>query len=302
MSLNEPSVVRLCELVEQLCGVALDQSKLYMIRGRLRPLLEEFGFTDYDALAQDAAKSSRLDLRDRLVDALTTNETLFFRDRSPFEALKAQVIPALRNAAGSNRPRLRIWSAACSTGQEPYSLAMTLHESIPDIAQWDISIIATDVSPAVIERARAGRYAAHEMDRGVPPHQRTRFFNTCGADWEVRPEIRRMIQFSVHNLHKLPPASSPFDVIFCRNVAIYFKKDARAALFERLAGKLTEQGYLFVGCSESLHDLGPRFRPQRIGAATCYRPNLPLTPSSLIGPPVAGQPAGRAVAIGPTNG
>ena len=134
MSMTEPSVTRLCDLVEELCGVALDQSKLYMIRGRLRPLLEEFGFSDYEALAKDAERSSRLALRDRLVDALTTNETLFFRDRSPFEALRTEIIPQIKKAAGSGRPRLRIWSAACSTGQEPYSIAMTLSENIPELA------------------------------------------------------------------------------------------------------------------------------------------------------------------------
>jgi chemotaxis protein methyltransferase CheR len=276
----EPSVTRLCDLVEELCGVALDQSKLYMIRGRLRPLLEEFGFPDYETLARDAEKTSRMQLRDRLVDALTTNETLFFRDRSPFDALKSQILPALRDAAGSGRPRLRIWSAACSTGQEPYSLAMTLLESLSDIARWDISIMATDVSPAALAKAREGRYPAHEMDRGVAQPQRERFFTRSGETWEVRPELKRMIQFGVHNLHKLPPATGPFEIIYCRNVAIYFKKDARAAVFDRLASRLAPGGYLFVGCSESLHDLGPRFKAHRIGQATCYRPNL-LVPTPV---------------------
>lgn len=274
MSVTEPSVTRLCDLVEELCGVALDQSKLYMIRGRLRPLLEEFGFADYEALAKDAERSSRMALRDRLVDALTTNETLFFRDRSPFEALKTQILPAIKNAAGTSRPRLRIWSAACSTGQEPYSIAMTLAETIGDLSKWEISILASDVSPAALERAKKGLYATHEMDRGVSEALRQKFFSKQNDMWEIKPEIRRMIRFESHNLHKLPPAAGPFEIIFCRNVAIYFKKDARAAVFERLAAKLTTDGYLFVGCSESLHDLGSRFKPSRIGQATCYRPNL----------------------------
>lgn len=273
MSITEPSVTRLCELVEELCGVALDQSKLYMIRGRLRPLLEEFGFSDYEALAKDAERSSRLALRDRLVDALTTNETLFFRDRSPFEAMRTEIIPQAKKAASSGRPRLRIWSAACSTGQEPYSIAMTLCENIPELAKWDISILATDVSPGALARAKQGQYATHEMDRGVTDVLRQKYFSKHGDMWEIKPEIRRMIRFDVHNLHKLPPTTGPFDIIFCRNVAIYFKKDARATVFDRLASKLTADGYLFVGCSESLHDLGPRFKPTRLGQATCYRPN-----------------------------
>jgi len=274
MSVTEPSVTCLCDLVEDLCGVALDQSKLYMIRGRLRPLLEEFGFADYEALAKDAEKSSQMALRDRLVDALTTNETLFFRDKSPFEALKTQIIPSIKEAAGGSRPRLRIWSAACSTGQEPYSIAMTLAEAIGDLANWEISILASDVSPAALARAKKGQYAVHEMDRGVPDALRQRFFTKREEMWEIRPELRRMIRFEPHNLHKLPPSPGPFDVIFCRNVAIYFKRDARAAVFERLSTKLTTDGYLFVGCSESLHDLGAKFKPVRLGQATCYRPNL----------------------------
>ena len=277
MSVNEPSVHRLSDLVEDLCGVALDQSKLYMIRGRLRPILEEFGFSDYEALAKDAQRASQMHLRDRLVDALTTNETLFFRDRSPFEALKNVIIPQFRKAGGSTRPRLRIWSAACSTGQEPYSIAMTLAEAIHDLANWDVSILATDVSPAAVERAKKGEYAGHEMDRGVRDDLRHRFFTRQADNWQIKSEIRRMIRFETHNLHKLPPSIGPFDVIFCRNVAIYFKKDARAAVFDRLATKLAPDGYLLVGCSESLHDLGARFKPHRLGQATCYRPNLMVT-------------------------
>ena len=111
------------------------------------------------------------------------------------------------------------------------------------------------------------------MDRGVSDVLRQKYFSKHGDMWEIRPEVRRMIRFDVHNLHKLPPTAGPFDIIFCRNVAIYFKKDARATVFDRLASKLTADGYLFVGCSESLHDLGPRFKPSRLGQATCYRPN-----------------------------
>lgn len=274
MSTIEPSVTRLCDLVEELCGVALDQSKLYMIRGRLRPLLEEFGFADYDTLARDAQRPSRIDLRDRLVDALTTNETLFFRDRSPFEALKSEIIPAMKIKANSQRPKLRIWSAACSTGQEPYSIAMTLSETIGNLSSWDVSILATDVSPSALQRAKQGIYAEHEMSRGVNDAMRSKYFTKRGDNWEVNSELKRAIRFDVHNLHKLSPAAGPFDVVFCRNVAIYFKKDARAAVFDRLASKLTTDGYLIVGCSESLHDLGARYKPQRLGQATCYRPNM----------------------------
>ena len=273
----EPSVLRLCDLVETLCGVALDPSKLYMIRGRLRPLLEEYGFADYDALAKDAARPHQMQLRDRLVDALTTNETLFFRDRSPFEALRQEILPSLRESYGSKRPRLRVWSAACSTGQEPYSIAMTLKEALTDFSNWELSILATDVSAAALARAKSGLYPQHEMDRGVTPELRNKYFQRAGENWEVRNELRRMIRFEVHNLHKLPPTPGPFDIIFCRNVAIYFKKDARRQVFEKLANRLTSDGCLIVGCSESLHDLGPNFRPQRLGPATVYRPNQSAT-------------------------
>lgn len=274
MSLNEPSIFRLCQLVEQLCGIALDDSKMYLIRGRLRPLLEEFGFTDIDQLTRDAERPSQTQLRDRLVDALTTNETLFFRDRSPFDALRENILPELRKQSAVRRPRLRIWSAACSTGQEPYSIAMTLIDCLPDLNQWDVSILATDISQDALQRARSGIYASHEIDRGLSHQVRDRFFTRHGDKWAIQPEIRRMVRFEVQNLHRPPVNPGPFDVIFCRNVAIYFKADLRKALFERLTSVLTPDGYLFVGCSESLHDLGTRFKPIRLKQATCYRPNL----------------------------
>jgi chemotaxis protein methyltransferase CheR len=133
--------------------------------------------------------------------------------------------------------------------------------------------MATDVSPAAVERAKSGLYAQHEIDRGVTPPLLNKYFRQDGNNWQINDEMRRMVRFAVHNLLRPPPAPGPYDLIFCRNVTIYFKKDVRRQVFERLASRLTPEGHLFVGCSESLHDLGERFRPQRIGTASVYKPN-----------------------------
>ena len=201
---------------------------------------------------------------------------MFFRDTSPYEALKHKTMPELIDAKEktANPKRNRIWPAACSTGQEPYSIAMTLHELIPDIDSWDISITATDISDAAIAKASRSRYGQHEVERGLPSTIRDRFFQKSDEEWVIDDRIRSMVSFRRFNLHASLSNHGPFDIIFCRNVVIHFTAEQRQSLFHRLTEKLTNNGYLFVGASESLADLGARFQPQSHCRSIFYRPNL----------------------------
>lgn len=277
MQVSTEDIKVISRLVDDLCGIVLDESKGYLIESRLSGVAAEAGCASFSELYYKARHGSDRALRTKIINAITTNETLFFRDTSPFEALQHKALPELFDAkAGSAFPkRLRIWSAACSTGQEPYSLAMVLHELIPDIASWDIKITATDISDQAIAQASRGQYAEHEIRRGMPPRLLEKYFAKDGNNWKVKDELRALIAFQRINLLEPFTALGTFDVILCRNVAIYFKPDVRRELFERLARQLAPHGYLFAGSSESLSDLGPRFMPHKHCRAVFYRPNLP---------------------------
>lgn len=273
MRVNAEDMVEVARLVKELCGVALDDSKGYLVESRLSGLAKEAGCSDYRTLCRRAIAGDRA-LRTKIIDAITTQETLFFRDASPFEALKHKAIPELIDAkSGSVFPkRLRLWSAACSTGQEPYSIAMVLCELIPDVHSWDISILGTDISDAAIAQASRGLYRPHEISRGMEPGKLAKYFVQESGGWKAKDELRSLIRFQQRNLLEPFTDLGPFDVIFCRNVAIYFDVETRRDLFYRLADRLVPEGCLFVGSSESLADLGPQFAPQSHCRAIFYQP------------------------------
>ena len=169
--------------------------------------------------------------------------------------------------------RIRVWSAACSTGQEPYSIAMIFHELLPDINTWDINILATDISDTAIKVASTGRYAAHEIQRGMKLQLLAKYFSKEDNFWKVKDELRSLIAFRQMNLLKSFTNLGPFDIIFCRNVAIYFSPEDKRSLFSRLAEVLIPEGVMFVGSSESLSDAGPQFKPQNHCRSIYYQPN-----------------------------
>jgi len=265
-----PAIIR---LVKDLCGVTLDETKGYLVESRLGNIAEEAGCSSFTELCQKARGNQTLQLR--IVDAITTQETLFFRDNSPFEALRHKAIPELIDAKANTAfpKRIRIWSAACSTGQEPYSIAMTLCELLPDIDTWDINILATDICNTAITHASLGRYAKHEIERGMTPPMLAKYFTPEPDGWRVGEKLRSLIRFDRQNLLKPFTALGPFDIIFCRNVAIYFEPDVQRDLFNRLADRLNPYGYLFAGSSESLASLDPRFVPQNHCRSIFYQPH-----------------------------
>lgn len=262
-----------CNLVNELCGIYLDNSKDYLIEGRLAKLVAESGAESY----VDFAKKARFDakLKTEVVDAITTNETLWFRDATPFEALRHKIIPELIDAkAGSPFPkRFRIWSAASSTGQEAYSIAMAFADVLPDFESWDLQILGTDISPAAVERANRGIYSELEVKRGLDQKYRGAYFVQAAGGWQVNNVLRRRCKFEVRNLLKPFTGIGTFDVIFCRNVAIYFTQPDRQSMFTRMGTTLNRGGWLFTGSGESLHDLGPNWAPKQHCRAMCYQPN-----------------------------
>ncbi len=274
MLVSPPEMAAISQLVKNLCGVNLDQSKTYLVESRLTNVAEEAGCATFGALCDKVRNSNDRGLLNRIVDAITTNETLFFRDPTTFQALQHKVLPDLINARSRTRfpKRLRIWSAACSTGQETYSIAMVVSELIPNPKTWDIAIIGTDISESAINQASLGIFGNHEIDRGMPPAMLSKYFDQQGNTWKVKDNLRALTSFRRQNILEPFLGMGTSDIIFCRNVAIYFDDQAKKSLFRRLNGALAVDGYLFVGASEVLGALGPEFVSENHCRATFYRP------------------------------
>lgn len=278
MQVTSEDIDAISGLVIDLCGIYLDDSKGYLIDCRLSGLAMKYGCDSFVELARKVRLGGSIAMRDEIINAITTNETLFYRDSSPFEAFAYKALPESFDARSRTffPQRLRIWSAASSTGQEAFSLAMTIIDNVTDYQRYDIQILGTDISELAIERASRGWYAEHEVQRGLTPQQLAKYFRPDQGGWRVIDEVRSLVQFRRLNLLEPFMHLGKFDIVFCRNVAIYFTPNTRADLFRRLADVMTDEGYLFAGSSESLSDLGPRFTPQLHCRSVYYRPNLPV--------------------------
>jgi chemotaxis protein methyltransferase CheR len=222
-------------------------------------------------VAQLRRESPDSPLHERVLDALTTNETTFFRDINPFESLRATVLPELIERRARTRT-LAIWSAGCSTGQEPYSIAMAIREHFPELETWNLTILGTDISPTVLERARRGRYGQLEVNRGLPAHLLVRHFTRAGMEWEIEEPIRRMVRFQRRNLINEWSGLPPFDIVFMRNVMIYFDVEAKRQVLARMHGQLATGGYLLLGASETTYNLSEQYERQLEDRTAWYRP------------------------------
>ena len=254
--------------IYDISGIFLDEKKAYLIETRLKMVIENEGVSSYLELYNRAISDRTKNLERRIIDAVTTNETLFFRDIFPFEMFKYKVIPDLidRRTAQKSGPKpinLNIWSAACSTGQEIYSLAIILKELLPNPEKYRIKLLGTDISDEAVAKASYGKYNKFEIERGLDKERLHRYFLPNGNSWKIRDDIRAMTVFQKRNLMQSFTGIGQFDVIFCRNVAIYFSLEDRKKLFERIADVLAPDGYLIVGSTESLTGICPQFEPQR---------------------------------------
>lgn len=250
LSLSERDFETVRRLVKEHAAIVLEPGKVYLVETRLVPLARREGFGDLEELVECLRATPFGPLHARVVDAMTTNETAFFRDLHPFEALRTRVLPELvRRRAGEKR--LRIWCAASSSGQEPYTVAMTLREHFADLEGWQVSLLATDLSEEMVARAREGRFTQLEVNRGLPASLLVKYFTKVGAEWELRDELRSMVEFRALNLVKPWPELPPVDVIFLRNVMIYFDLETRREVLAKIRRVLRPDGTLFLGAAET---------------------------------------------------
>lgn len=258
MILRPDDFTYLRKLLKERSGLALSEDKAYLVTTRLKPIIESYQFDDLSDLVCAMRRPSGRDLVELVVDAMTTNESLFFRDAQPFEALTAFMLPALMAARGG-RP-IRIWCAAASTGQEPYSIAILLEEHSGKLVDQSIEIVATDISRAALKRSLAGEYTQFEVGRGMPPHHLNKYFQKCdGNHYTVVPRITGRVSFHCLNLLKSFEHLGQFDIVFCRNVLIYFDRPTKADVLERIANVMPQDGFLVLGGPETTLGLTPRF-------------------------------------------
>ena len=268
MSVSSPDAQYVRELVHQRAAIVLDDTKLYLITARLAPLATVHGFGTIAELVS-AARGGR-SLQDEVVEALTTNETSFFRDAAPFEALRRVVLPPLLAARATTRT-LTIWSAACSTGQEPYSIAMLLLEHFPELSSWNIRIIGTDLSTAALAKAKSATFRQLELNRGLPAAFLVKYMERRGAEWQVKPDVRRRVELAPLNLIGPWPLSLRPDIVFLRNVLIYFDRETKATLLARVRSVMPLDGVLFLGAAESPLQLDDAWGREPFGTTSFYR-------------------------------
>ncbi len=239
----------LASLLKRGSGLSLSPGKADLIMGRLKAVAERQGFSSLAALVQ-ALRNGDERLEHSVIEAAATRDTSFFRDSVAFDALRGQILPALLRVRAANK-RLRIWSAAAATGQEPYSLAMVIDET-PQFAGWEIDILATDVSAHAIERARSGLFSEAEVQRGLPLRLLSKYFRKEPSGWRISDELRNRVELRVFNLMDCFAGLGMFDVIFCRNVLMYLDPEAKSDILERLAGSLERDRYLVLGAAETM--------------------------------------------------
>ncbi len=270
MSVTRTEFEYVRNLIHQRAGIVLEEGKEYLIESRLSPLAEKEGFDSLGEylgrLQRDAFNGSHR----KLIHAMTTNETLFFRDIRPFELLRTRIVPDLVAARAAER-RITFWSAACSTGQEPYTVVMMLREYFPQLQGWNVRMIASDLSSDVLARAIQGRYTQLEVNRGLPVKFLVKYFTRDGDNWQIREEIRRMIEFREMNLTETWSFLPKIDVILMRNVLIYFNQKTKRKILRKVARLLPANGYLFLGSAETTLNIADEFEPFPEVSTACYR-------------------------------
>jgi chemotaxis protein methyltransferase CheR len=286
-----PDYEYLRKLLKDQSGLDLSADKQYLIESRLLPLARKCGLSGISDLVTKAKGGSSSHIA-QVVEAMTTNETFFFRDKVPFDHFRDTIMPEVLKARAA-RKSVRIWCAAGSTGQEPYSLAMCLKEMAASLAGWRVEIIATDLSGEVLEKSKAGIYSQFEVQRGLPIQMLVKYFKQSGEFWQINPELRSMVQHRQLNLLHDFSQLGAFDVIFCRNVLIYFDQDTKIGIFNRLARSLEADGFLVLGAAETVVGLTESFKPvaERRGL---YRPSgARAITAGAVAPRVAAMAAGH---------
>jgi chemotaxis protein methyltransferase CheR len=257
------------EYVYRESGIVLDADKHYLIEARLMPIVTRERLGSLNDLCALLRAVTSVSVRQQVVDSMTTNETLFFREIAQYDALRTEVIPKLVAQRQNGVRRLSFWSAACSSGQEAFSLAMMLLEM--GLGGWNIQILGTDLSSQVLGRARAGRFLQIEVNRGLPVQYLVKYFTKAGLDWQLKDQVRQMVRFEAFDLRQNMRALGPFDVVFCRNVMIYFDGATKKKILGDIRGTLFGGGFLLLGGSETTLGLDSIYQPTPIGKTVFYR-------------------------------
>jgi chemotaxis protein methyltransferase CheR len=271
MSISPKDFDYIRSLVRLRSAIVLDPGKEMLVESRLSLLARREGIESVEELLNRLHASRDGKLQTQIVDAMTTNETLFFRDVFPFEMLKNLILPELFKKREIQK-NITIWSAGCSSGQEPYSLAILLKEQFPHFSGWNIRILASDLSTEMITRAKEGKFSQFEVNRGLPAQLLVKYFHQKGIDWQVREDIRRTVEFSEINLATSWPSLPPMDLIFMRNVLIYFDVETKRRILAEARKILRPDGYLFLGTAETTLNLDDSFERIQNEKAWCYRP------------------------------
>lgn len=268
-SLPPDALQFVCTMVRQRSAIELDEGKAYLIEARLGPVAKKNGFASAAEMVTNLRAKPSQPIQQQLVEAMTTNETSFFRDIHPFEALKQQILPQLRQL-GLPR-KLNIWSAACSTGQEAYSIAMLLREHFPDLCAGKAQVLGTDIADEVLVRARDGLFSQIEMNRGLPANLLARYFQRKGLQWEISPNLRELVSFSKLNFIEAWPKLPTMDVVFLRNVLIYFSPETKRKILEKVRSVMAPHAVLFLGAAETTMNLDSAFMRVQVDNQVFYR-------------------------------
>ncbi len=259
------------KLVFDHSAIVLEVGKEYLVETRIAPLSKQHGFESIAELVAHLRVQDHGPLHESVIDAMTTNETSFFRDIHPFQALKEHVLPGLEANRPAFKRQIHVWSAACSSGQEPYSLSMLLHDYFADKPGWRFTITASDISDEMLSNSREGSYTQFEINRGLPASMMVKYFENKGAKWVAKDLIKSPISFRKMNLSSDWPAMAKMDVVFLRNVLIYFGRDTKSEILHKVSRIMDPEGYLFLGSGETTLGLCDQFERVFLGKTVCYR-------------------------------
>lgn len=293
----------LVDRIKDRSGIVLSADKGYLIESRLVPVAQRNGLTTVEELVKKMRAAPNAALMEEVTEAMTTNESFFFRDKTPFDFLKDYIVPQFLQSRGSNK-RLNIWCAAASTGQEPYSIAMVLKEMNAKMPGWSYKILGTDLSNDVLEKAKAGTYSQFEVQRGLPINLLVKYFKQTGETWMIDPAIRAMVEYKYFNLLESFVPLGKFDVIYLRNVLIYFDRETKKSILERAAQLLAPDGYIILGAAETVIGITDALRPLKTHRGL-YERSSAAAGTGLAGKTtsaLAGAASGRPSSVLKTSG
>jgi len=287
MEITDKEFADITAYIYRICGLDINESKKYLVRQRLEPLLMAHGYSSFTELNKALAQRDTTNMKDQIISAITTNETSFFRDGHPFESFKSYLAPKLSETIIHRKnhmyqrkgPKVKIWCAASSTGQEPYTIAMILSDYVESnkfngVTLDDFSILASDISPKVLAKAVAGEFSDMEVDRGLNHGHKAKYFNKNNNVWQISPSLQRIVEFRRINLAESFSNLGAFDIIFCRNVLIYFDDITKKRIFSQFSKILCANGLLVLGVTENLYGLSDDFESIRYGNSIFYQSKI----------------------------